>query len=114
MFTRWATPAGGFVGLVAGTLAAGLHYLAYRSHWLPYGSDMSANFYGAICSWTVCFLVTIGVSLITKRKPSQELAGLVHTAKSREATMDSRGRLQIWIFAAVVLAVLVILNWVFY
>ena len=114
MFTRWATPTGGFVGLVAGTLAAGLHYLAYRSHWLPYGSDMSANFYGAICSWTVCFLVTIGVSLLTKRKPPEELAGLVHTAKPREATMDSRGRLHIWIFAALVMAVLIILNWVFY
>jgi SSS family solute:Na+ symporter len=111
MFTRWATPAGGFAGLVAGTLAAGAHYLAYRAHWLPYGSDMTANFYGAICSWTVCFLVTVGVSWVTKRKPAEELVGLVHesTSQSRPPAMRNA-----WIFAALIVLALVVLNWIFY
>jgi SSS family solute:Na+ symporter len=109
MFTRWATPAGGFVGLVAGTLAAGVHYLAYRARWIPYGSDMAANFYGAICAWTVCFLVTSGVSVVTRRKPVEELAGLVHDPKS--AGFESKIP---WVFAGVVAVALAILNWIFY
>lgn len=111
MFTRWATPAGGFAGLVSGTLAAGLHYLAYRSHWLPYGSDMTANFYGAICAWTVCFLVTVAVSGVTRRKPLDELAGLVHEPRSGTTTFKSKTP---WIFAGVVAVALAILNWIFY
>jgi len=109
MFTRWATPMGGFVGLVAGTLAAGLHYLAYRSHWIPYGSDMTANFYGAICAWTVCFVVTVGVSGVTRRKPLEELAGLVY--EPQEAGSNSK---MPWVFAGVVAVALAILNWIFY
>ena len=109
MFTRWATPMGGFVGLVAGTLAAGLHYLAYRSHWIPYGSDMTANFYGAICAWTVCFVVTVGVSGVTRRKPLEELAGLVY--EPQEAGSNSK---MPWVFAGVVAVALASLNWIFY
>ncbi|MGH9651733.1 MAG: sodium:solute symporter family transporter, partial [Terriglobales bacterium] len=111
MFTRWATPAGGFVGLVSGTLAAGVHYLAYRWRWIPYGSDMTANFYGAICAWSVCFLVTSGVSLVTRRKPPEELAGLVHEPQTSSESMSLRGA---WIFAGVVAVALAILNWIFY
>lgn len=106
MFTFWATPAGGLAGLVAGTLAAIVHYLAYHFRWLPYGSDMTANFYGALAAWTVCFLVTIGVSAVTKRKAAEELAGLVHTS--------SKGTKQPWAFALIIVAGLLILNWIFY
>jgi len=114
MFTTWATPAGGFVGLVAGTLAALLHYLAYHFRWLPYGSDMTANFYGAICAWTVCFLVTAGVSLVTRRKPAQELVGLVHSSPARADDPKPLKMRNGWIFAAAITLVLVILNWIFY
>ncbi len=114
MFTLWATPAGGFVGLVAGTLAGLAHYLAYHFHWLPYGSDMAANFYGAMCAWSVCFLVTAGVSLVTPRKPAAELAGLVYRSGAGEAGRDGSGMKGAWIFAGVVAVGLVILNWVFY
>jgi len=114
MFTYWATPRAGFWGLVAGTLAALAHYIAYNRRWLPYGSDMSANFYGAACGWTVCFLVTCGVSLFTSRKPRAELAGLVYSPGD-PATSSSPGRIrQAWLFAAVITVVLLILNWLFY
>jgi len=114
MFTRWATPMGGFVGLVAGTLSAGLHYWAYRSGWLPYGSDMTANFYGATCAWLVCFLTTVGVSLVTERKPTKELAGLVHQSGSMTSDRDRRAMRRAWIFAGVIVLALIVLNWVFY
>jgi SSS family solute:Na+ symporter len=112
MFTCWATPAGGFWGLFAGTLAALLHHLAYHFHWLAYGSDMTANFYGAICAWTVCFLVTAGVSIVTPRKPMEGLSGLVYQAPPPGTAL---GKMKAaWLFAALVVAGLVILNWIFY
>ena len=82
MFTKWATPAGGFAGLVAGTLGALLHYVALRAGLVHYGSDMTANFYGAAIGWGVCFAVTSAVSLFTARKPEAELALLVHDGTS--------------------------------
>jgi len=112
MFTYWATPAGGFWGLLAGTLAALLHYLAYHFHWLPYGSDMTANFYGAICAWAVCFLVTAGISAVTRPKTAEELSGLVY--QSTPAGTAPINMKLAWIFAGLVVAALVILNWIFY
>ncbi|WP_213804653.1 sodium:solute symporter family protein [Granulicella sp. dw_53] len=76
MFTTWATPKAGFWGLLFGTLASIAHNFAYRLHWITYGSDMSANFYGAILAWTSCFLVTALLSAITPAKPHEELADL--------------------------------------
>ncbi len=114
MFTLWATPTGGFVGLVAGTFAALIHYLAYHFHWLPYGSDMAANFYGAMCAWCVCFLVTAGVSAVTPRKPIRELAGLVYRSDTGDPTRDRSSMKGAWIFAGLVVAGLAILNWIFY
>ena len=110
MFTTWATPSGGFWGLLAGTLASVLHRLAYSAHVLPYGSDMSANFYGAIVAWSICFVTTVLVSSVTQRKPLSELQGLVYVPKSRR-----EGKPDIvtgsWILAAVILVVCVGLNW---
>jgi solute:Na+ symporter, SSS family len=111
MFTLWATPAGGLAGLVAGTLAAAAHYLAYHFRWLPYGSDMTANFYGALCAWTVCFIVTAGVSGVTKRKPTEELVGLVH--RPAKGTTEGGGP-RPWAFALLIAGALLVLNWIFY
>jgi solute:Na+ symporter, SSS family len=114
MFTYWATPAGGFWGLVAGTFAAFSHYLAYRSGVIPYGSDMSANFYGAICGWSVCFLVTCGVSLFTRPRNRAELKGLVYERSLRDSTHESGVRGRAIAFAAAILIALAALNWIFY
>jgi SSS family solute:Na+ symporter len=40
-------------------------------------SDMAANFWRAWWAWLICFVVTIVVSLFTKRRPNEELVGLV-------------------------------------
>jgi len=86
MFTTWATPKAGFWGLLVGTLCSMAHNLAYQFHRIVYGSDMSANFYGASLAFLVCLLVTALVSLITKRKDIQELADLTYWTSSREHT----------------------------
>jgi SSS family solute:Na+ symporter len=114
MFTYWATPAGGFWGLVAGTAGAFLHYLAYRSGVIPYGSEMSANFYGAICGWSTCFAVTCIVSLFTRRRDRGELAGLVYERNEAAGTGMGPGRRMAVVFAGLVLAALVLLNWIFF
>ena len=75
---------------------------------------MTANFYGAMCAWTVCFLVTCAVSAVTRPKPAAELAGLVHHAASDASPAGFAARRRAWIFAALVLAALIVLNWIFY
>jgi SSS family solute:Na+ symporter len=114
MFTKWATPAGGLWGLVAGTLGALGHYLAVRAGLVHYGSDMTANFYGAAVGWGVCFATTALVSALTPRKPDHELVGLVYDGRTGAASHERArlGRAK-WLAAAVV-AVLVLLNWIFY
>ena len=114
MFTKWATPRGGLAGLVTGTLAALGHYLAFRSGWLRYGSEMTANFYGAICGWSACFVVTIVVSLFTPRRPAEELAGLVYERRRHSEGHDAIRMKQAWILAALIVVVAIILNWIFY
>lgn len=76
MFTTWATPKAGFWGLLFGTLSSITHNFAYRMHWITYGSDMTANFYGAIFAWTSCFLVTAFLSAFTPARSLEELAEL--------------------------------------
>jgi len=96
MFWRRTTGHGAFSGLIAGTLAAALHYevtaVAAASSLVgkvavlhTYPSDMAQNFWGAIWAWTSCFIVTIVVSLITRPRPSGELAGLVYSLTPRIA-----------------------------
>jgi SSS family solute:Na+ symporter len=86
MLWKRATPAGGFWGLLAGTVSSigvwawvkvdpsALRYVALSSH----ARDMAENMYRALWSWVVCVLVTIVVSLLTKPKPDSELRGLVY------------------------------------
>jgi SSS family solute:Na+ symporter len=110
MFTQWATPSGGFWGLLAGTVAAILHRAAYGFDIIHYGSDMSANFYGAIAAWLVCFVVTCAVSCVTRKKAPEELAGIVYTRASGAST---RNRKVTWSLAGAVAIVCVALNWWF-
>lgn len=110
MFTKWATPKGGFWGLLLGTLASLIHHFAYSFHILSYGSDMAANFYGAMVAWSVCLVVTAGVSLATPRKPLAELEGLVFVPTM--PTAGVRGLLlSRWSLAVVILVACIALNW---
>ncbi len=85
MFWRRTTGHGAFSGLLAGTLAAWFtHSLTLAEGkggmfgvWHSFPSTMAQNFWIAIFAWSTCFLVTIGVSLVTKAKADSELEGLV-------------------------------------
>ena len=86
MLWKRATPAGGFWGLLCGTVSsillfllvkfhpAALAILAFSSHAKP----MAENLHRFIWSWLVCVVVTFLISLVTIPKPDSELQGLVY------------------------------------
>jgi SSS family solute:Na+ symporter len=86
MLWKRASPAGGFWGLLAGTLSSiGMWAFVKVNHdnivyiaLSPHASDMSENMYRALWSWIICSTVTVVVSLLTKPKPDSELVGLVY------------------------------------
>ncbi len=85
MFVVWITPNGAFWGLIAGMGSSFTLYMAVKFDWLTPGfitfsnhaSVMAANFWRAWWAWLICFGVTLIISLFTKKKPKEELIGLV-------------------------------------
>jgi SSS family solute:Na+ symporter len=117
-----ATKAGGFWGLLAGTLSSigmwtwakvdpsALRYVALS----PHASDMAANMYRALWSWIVCVLVTVAVSLLTKPQSLEELRGLVYGATEipKEDQVSIFQRPVFWaVIVAVVFLILQIIFW---
>jgi SSS family solute:Na+ symporter len=82
MFTRWATPWGGFWGLLIGISVGMGHNMAARAHLISYGSQMSANFYGAIYAWSVTMAAIAVISVFTRGKDRLQLDGLVCEIRS--------------------------------
>jgi len=86
MLWKRATPAGGFAGLLAGTLSSiamwawvkadpsALAIVALSRN----AKDMAENMYRGLWSWIICVLVTVVVSYATTPKPDSELTGLVY------------------------------------
>jgi SSS family solute:Na+ symporter len=122
MLWKRATPAGGFWGLLAGTLssigmwawvkvdASALRYVALSSH----ARDMAENMYRALWSWLVCVLVTIVVSLLTKPKPDSELKGLVYGVTEIPSESYVTVFHRPWFWAAVVGVLFVAANIIFW
>ncbi|MFC1553481.1 sodium:solute symporter family protein [candidate division KSB1 bacterium] len=96
MFVVWITPAGAFWGLIIGMVSSFSMFLAVKFEWISRSmitmsetsSDMAANFWRAWWAWLICFAFTIIISLFTKKKPKEELTGLV---KGLTDTADSSG-----------------------
>ena len=122
MLWKRTTAAGGFAGLLAGTVASvgmflivkfnpeALSIIAMSTH----AKAMAEDMYRALWSWIICVLVTVVVSLITKPKPESELAGLVYGATAIPSE-GNVGLLQKPIFwAGVALALFIILQWIFW
>jgi SSS family solute:Na+ symporter len=87
MFWKRSTGHGAFSGLLAGTCTAalthGLTMAEGKGGWLgttvhTFPSTMAQNFWIALLAWTVCFVLTVAVSLLTKPRPEKELEGLVY------------------------------------
>ena len=122
MLWKRATPAGGFWGLLAGTVGSismwawvvknpsALQYIALS----PNAKPMAENMYRALWSWIICVVVTVAVSYMTTPRPESELTGLVYGATE----IPSEGHLPLYqrpIFWAVAVAiVLVIVNAIFF
>lgn len=102
MFWSRTTGTGAFVGLLCGTAASALFHACTLSvgnlpgvkggyihvFWtLP--SDMAQNFWLASFAFIVCFLVTVFISLATKRtKSDEELTGLVYSLTPRQVAVQ--------------------------
>ncbi|MGC8761879.1 MAG: sodium:solute symporter family protein [Bryobacteraceae bacterium] len=122
MLWKRATPAGGFWGLLAGTLSSiamwawvkmdpsALRYIALS----PHAKDMAENMYRALWSWIICVVVTIAVSYATKPLPESALRGLVYgcTDVPHERDMPLWQRPIFW--ACVVGAVFLLLQIIFW
>ena len=125
MFWKRATGHGAFAGLVLGTTAAALHHgltlpvravAGIKGGWLgqvtAYPSEMAQNFWTAIWAFSVCFAMTVAVSLATKPRPEAELRGLVYALTERPKS-DHRG-LKPEVVAVLILAAVVVLNVIFW
>jgi SSS family solute:Na+ symporter len=122
MLWKRATAAGGFWGLLAGTLSSvgmwaavkldpdALRYVALSSH----ARDMAENMYRALWSWIVCVLVTVVVSLLTKPKTDAALEGLVYGVTAIPKEDDVALWQRPWFWAVVVTAGFVVVNVVFW
>jgi SSS family solute:Na+ symporter len=122
MLWKRATAAGGFWGLLAGTLSSigmwawvkvdhsALRYVALSTD----ARDMAENMYRALWSCIFCLVVTIVVSFMTKPKSDAELNGLVYgvTVIPHEAEVAFYQRPAFWaVVVAVAFFVVNILFW---
>src|SRR5690606_29232702 len=83
MFWKRTTGHGAFIGLALGIAAGVAHHVLNTQGAIHYASDMAAAFYGAIVSWTTCFVVTILVSLFTRPRAEADLRGLVYSLSDK-------------------------------
>jgi solute:Na+ symporter, SSS family len=118
MFWKRATKAGGFWGLLIGTLTSiglwawvkidptALRYVALS----PDAKDMAENMYRAL--WSVCtaVIVTFVVSLFTAPRPVAELNGLVYGATKLPAEEPVPFYKNEWCWTAVAIVVFLGLN----
>jgi len=71
---------GGLYGLVAGLASAIAHQLLVFSGVLHYGSRMTANFYAAILSFSICAAVTVVANWMRTRKRRDRMIEQTQTA----------------------------------
>ncbi|MBN1130311.1 MAG: sodium:solute symporter family protein [Chitinispirillaceae bacterium] len=129
MFWKRATGNGAFIGLLSGTLAAAIHHgltlpagamAGIKGGWLgtivhTYPSEMAQNFWAATFAWTGCFLVTILVSLATKRtKTDEDLKGLVYSLTPKIKETGVPWYSQPVTLGVIILAVALVLNIMFW
>ena len=122
MLWKRATAAGGFWGLLTGTVASvgmwlwvkidasALRYVALS----PHAKDMAENMYRALWSWIICVVVTVVVSLLTTPKTDAELKGLVYGVTDIPSEEQVSVYRRPWFWAVVVGILFLIVNVVFW
>jgi SSS family solute:Na+ symporter len=122
MLWKRASGPGGFWGLLSGTLCSigmwswvkvdpsALRYVALS----PHAKGLAQDMYQALWSFLVCVILTVAVSLLTKPTPDEELTGLVYGL----TRVPSVGEVPVYqrplFWAAVVTAVFLVLNIIFW
>jgi SSS family solute:Na+ symporter len=128
MFWKRATGHGAFTGLLSGTLAAATHHgltlpagaiAGFKGGFLgtvvhTYPSEMAQNFWTAIFAWTVCFMMTVLVSLFTEPRREEDLKGLVYSLTPVPHDKNLPWHKQPGPLAVVVLTLTVMLNLIFW
>ena len=122
MLWKRVTPAGGFWGLLCGTVSSIAMFVWVKlDHSAlgiialsPNAKDMAENMYRALWCWIVCVVVTVVVSLLTRPVEEKRLVGLVYGCTE----VPSEGHLPIYkrpvFWAGVVAAVFVVFNVLFW
>jgi SSS family solute:Na+ symporter len=122
MLWKRATRAGGFWGLLSGTIASitmwiwvqrdagALQYIALS----PDAKPMAENLYRALWSFLICVVITYVVSMMTEPTPDAQLAGLVYGATE----IPDDGAHALWqkpiFWACIVIVVFFVLNLIFW
>ena len=127
MFWRRTTGHGAFLGLLAGTAAAAIHHGltlpagavagvkgGYFGVMATFASEMGQTFWTAIYAWITCFVVTIVVSMLTRPRAAEELVGLVYSLTPRTVGTATALWQKPAFLGVVTLALLTILNIIFY
>jgi SSS family solute:Na+ symporter len=128
MFWARATAHGAFFGLLGGTSTSALfHALTLAAGNTPgikggylgvvatFPSEMAQNFWLASFAFLVCFFLTVGISLATKRtKTDEELKGLVYSMTPRLPDDEKHWILRPAVLGSILLACCVVLNVIFW
>ena len=122
MFWKRTTSHGAFTGLLMGTVAAalthGLTIAEGKGGWISpeftIGSGMAQAFAVASVAFTVNFILTVLVSLVTKPKPEEELKGLVYSLTEMPKSADLPWYQRASTLALALVLITILLNWLFY
>ena len=122
MFWKRTTSHGAFTGLLMGTVAAalthGLTIAEGKGGWISpeftIGSGMAQAFAVASVAFTVNFILTVLVSLVTKPKPEEELKGLVYSLTEKPKSADLPWYQRASTLALALVLITILLNWLFY
>jgi SSS family solute:Na+ symporter len=128
MFWVRTTGTGAFLGLLIGTgTSAAFHAMtiatgnvpgvkggyAYVLHHFP--SDMAQNFWLATFAFSMCFVCTLVISLLTKRtKTDKELTGLVYSLTEKIKDTEEAWYLRPSIVGLILLGCCLVLNIIFF
>ena len=126
MFWKRTTGHGAFTGLAAGTLVAAIHHgltlpmddiVGLKGGWMAvihtYPSEMAQNFWTAIWAWSACFVVTVAVSLVTRPRPEEGLAGLTYALTPKIGRETGPWYTQPVVLGVIVLVAVIGLNIIF-
>jgi SSS family solute:Na+ symporter len=127
MFWKRTTGHGAFWGLLSGTCAAIVHIgltlpadaagVGIHGGWITvlhiYPSTMAQNFWTAMWAFGVSFVLTVGLSLLTRPRKEEELVGLVYSLTPRPSEGNLAWYQRPAALGILVLAMLVLLNLVF-